>query len=320
MSEERPVHPSVGPVARFALELRKFRQSHGLTYGQLSRQTYFSKTVMWEADHGKSLPSSDVTAAFVRACDGDVEEWLRKRKAIEEEIRPSGKQKPSIVVPAPRQVPRPDPRTARVPEEYIECLKRLVEWAGLSLREIARRTNDLPRRVAPSTLCEAYKRQTLPAIDIVTSVVAVVGITESDQEVWITRWHEINEGRAKRPDANKPARKSIWHRQPTEAHEAAQQELAPTRRVPSPRPGSAKVSLGWPWSSGNTLEMPLVTEEIRDWELVDGAWRPFEIAGRTGGLVIDDLPQWYEERRIIVLVAAIVATVTMVLLWAIWNR
>jgi len=300
MKEERPVHPSIGPAAQYALELRQLRQSRGLTYGQLARQTYFSKTVMWEADHGKSLPSSDVTAAFVRACGGNVEEWLRKRKVAEEEIRPRGKQKPLVTLPSPRRAPQPDPKTAVSPSEYVECLKQLIDWAGLSLREIAKRTNELPRRIAPSTLCEAYKRQTLPAIDIVTSLVAVVGIDEAEQQSWIRRWHAIHEGKAKRFDASRTARTVSRLRGRLGDDSLATPLTDQRRRIPSPH------------QPGDTLEMPLVTEEIRDWVLVDGSWQPFEIEEAAN---TNNSRPTYLELRILIPLFAIAATLIMVLSW-----
>lgn len=85
---ERPVDPDAGPRERFAYDLRMLRQQAGQpTYRELARRAHFSDTTLSVAAAGASLPSLEVTVAFVAACDGDVAEWTRRWHAVDAELR-----------------------------------------------------------------------------------------------------------------------------------------------------------------------------------------------------------------------------------------
>lgn len=69
--------------AEFAQGLRALRGSARLTLAELSRKTSYSISALSDATSGKRgrLPSWDLTAAYVLACEGNVDEWREKWEA-----------------------------------------------------------------------------------------------------------------------------------------------------------------------------------------------------------------------------------------------
>ncbi|WP_431919254.1 hypothetical protein [Micromonospora wenchangensis] len=78
--------PGEGPAQRFAVALRKLRQSAGNpTYRVLAKRAHYSATTLAQAAAGDRLPTLAVAVAYARACDGDPEEWTaRWRSAVAE--------------------------------------------------------------------------------------------------------------------------------------------------------------------------------------------------------------------------------------------
>lgn len=75
----RPIDPAGGCVQEFAAELRRLRERAGNPpFRQMASRAHYSATTLSVACSGTSLPSLDVTLAFVRACDGPVEYWRRR--------------------------------------------------------------------------------------------------------------------------------------------------------------------------------------------------------------------------------------------------
>jgi hypothetical protein len=84
---ERSVDPSKGPVERFAVELRRLRESVGRPgYRELSRRAHYSVAALAEAAGGKSFPSLAVTLAFVEACGGDRRGWEARWRSVADEV------------------------------------------------------------------------------------------------------------------------------------------------------------------------------------------------------------------------------------------
>ncbi|WP_181803683.1 helix-turn-helix domain-containing protein [Streptomyces shenzhenensis] len=82
---EIEIDPTAGPVERFAWELRKLRAAAGAPgYRQLAARAHYSASALSTAASGKTLPTREVTLAFVAACGGDVEEWAGKWAAAAE--------------------------------------------------------------------------------------------------------------------------------------------------------------------------------------------------------------------------------------------
>ncbi|MFF9351628.1 helix-turn-helix domain-containing protein [Streptomyces sp. NPDC014734] len=75
---ETCIDPSEGPLQSFAYELRTLRRSAGNpSYRELASRANYSGTTLSEAARGVSLPSLEVTLAYVKACKGDVGLWQR---------------------------------------------------------------------------------------------------------------------------------------------------------------------------------------------------------------------------------------------------
>lgn len=84
---ERRLDPDGGPVERFALELRRLRESAGKpSYRELSRRAHYSVTALSEAAGGESLPSLPVTLAYAQACGADRSLWEARWRSVAEEV------------------------------------------------------------------------------------------------------------------------------------------------------------------------------------------------------------------------------------------
>ena len=68
--------PQDGPVAAFAADLRALRQQAGqMTYRAMAKRTGYATSTLSIAASGASLPSLEVTLAYVQACGGDPQAW-----------------------------------------------------------------------------------------------------------------------------------------------------------------------------------------------------------------------------------------------------
>src|SRR5262245_58555222 len=73
---ERPLDDSNDAIAELAGGLRRLREKAGSPrYRDLARLAHYSASTLSEAASGRRLPSLQGTLAYVRACDGDPEEW-----------------------------------------------------------------------------------------------------------------------------------------------------------------------------------------------------------------------------------------------------
>lgn len=111
---ETRVDPSEGPLQRFAYALRALRRSVGNpSYRELASRANFSGTTLSEAARGLSLPSLEVTLAYVRSCDGDVAFWRRYWTQTDADLRASGTPGLRVLGVLPEPVPAhsdmPDP-------------------------------------------------------------------------------------------------------------------------------------------------------------------------------------------------------------------
>lgn len=82
---ERPLESGDGLLLEFAAGLRQLRQKAGNpTYRRLAEQAHYSISTLSSAASGQRLPTLAVTLAYVRACEGDLEEWEQRwREAAE---------------------------------------------------------------------------------------------------------------------------------------------------------------------------------------------------------------------------------------------
>jgi WD40 repeat protein len=84
------VDPADGPVAAFAAELRELRvRAGGPGYRELAARAGYSAAALANAASGRRLPSLAVMLAFVRACDGDPQEWEQRWRSVAAELSAS---------------------------------------------------------------------------------------------------------------------------------------------------------------------------------------------------------------------------------------
>ena len=81
----------VSALLNFAADLRLLRQKAGNpTYRELAKRAHFSVTTLSSAANGRQLPSLTVTLAYVRACDGDEQEWEQRWHSVATELAVAG--------------------------------------------------------------------------------------------------------------------------------------------------------------------------------------------------------------------------------------
>jgi transcriptional regulator with XRE-family HTH domain len=250
----QPADPSTGDVAKFGYDVRQLRQQAGKTYTAIAAQTFYSKSAIHAVDQGHTLPSVSLLRAFVTECGGDPDEWQLRRDTIAAQLAAA---KGSLPKTNPREqhLPPPDPSTASTAADYNDALKRLREWSGMTYRQIEEITQHYPRRVAPSTLCAAFTRGTLPARDLVESFLRAIELDDEQQRGWLTAWQAIQDGHPvwllrlwlTHPDTD--------HAVDTAADRHTQQQDAPDEQETPPI------------MSYN----PAV--EVRDWTFENGRWR-----------------------------------------------
>jgi WD40 repeat protein len=87
---ERPLALGDSALLNFAADLRQLRQKAGNpTYRELAKRAHFSVTTLSSAANGRQLPSLTVTLAYVRACDGDEQEWEERWHVVAAELAQS---------------------------------------------------------------------------------------------------------------------------------------------------------------------------------------------------------------------------------------
>ncbi|MFC8663909.1 XRE family transcriptional regulator [Streptomyces sp. NPDC057199] len=81
--KERPLDAGDGPLLEFAAGLRQLRQkAGGPSYRKLAEQAHYSISTLSSAASGQRLPTLAVTLAYVRACDGDLQEWEQRWREV----------------------------------------------------------------------------------------------------------------------------------------------------------------------------------------------------------------------------------------------
>jgi hypothetical protein len=88
---ERPLASEDTELGGFAADLRKLRDKAGKpSYRELASRAHYSAATLSDAAGGKKLPTLAVTLAYVRACDGDEQEWEQRWRAIAAPPDPTG--------------------------------------------------------------------------------------------------------------------------------------------------------------------------------------------------------------------------------------
>ncbi|MDT7843415.1 nSTAND1 domain-containing NTPase [Streptomyces justiciae] len=85
--KERPIDADGGPLPEFAAGLRELRRKAGSPpYRILAERAHYSISTLSSAAAGQRLPTLAVTLAYVRACDGDAQEWEQRWRAAADRL------------------------------------------------------------------------------------------------------------------------------------------------------------------------------------------------------------------------------------------
>jgi hypothetical protein len=140
---------------RFLADLRALRDTAALEFDELAARAHYPSSVLKEAEHGPSLPTLPILAAYVRACDGDVPEWEERWRRLGVEsradpglpVRPAGAS-PAAVAGARAGVSVAPPDTYD-PERIRAALRGSHGRSDAGARGTVRRA--AARRVEPDT-------------------------------------------------------------------------------------------------------------------------------------------------------------------------
>ena len=80
---ETPIDPRA-PYANFACGLRALKIKSNKSHRQIEADAHYCAPTLCEAASGKSLPTLEVTLAFVGACGGNTTEWTYHWKVEEQ--------------------------------------------------------------------------------------------------------------------------------------------------------------------------------------------------------------------------------------------
>ena len=144
---EAPLDAREEPLREFASGLRRLReQSGGRSYRQLARSANFAAPTLARAASGRSLPSWEVTRAYVAACGGDPDQW---HAAWASTARLLGRDhQPGFPVPPPAlatsgRPPPPGFPVRQLPADLHDFVGRDAEY------ELLRRAAEAPVAGAP---------------------------------------------------------------------------------------------------------------------------------------------------------------------------
>ena len=140
---------------RFLADLRALRDTAALEFDELAARAHYPSSVLKEAEHGPSLPTLPILAAYVRACDGDVPEWEERWRRLGVEsradpglpVRPAGAS-PAAVAGARAGVSVAPPDTYD-PERIRAALRGSHGRSDAGARGTVSRA--APRRLEPDT-------------------------------------------------------------------------------------------------------------------------------------------------------------------------
>ncbi|MEV4620649.1 helix-turn-helix domain-containing protein [Asanoa sp. NPDC049573] len=80
-------------------------------------------------------------------------------------------------------VPRPE--QARTAAEFIDMLRALKEWSGLSYRDLERQARSAGDRLPPSTVATMLSRTSLPRLNLLGAFVKACGGNRDEVVSWI---------------------------------------------------------------------------------------------------------------------------------------
>jgi WD40 repeat protein len=200
---ENPLDPHAGPLADFAAGLHGLRTGTGLTYRVLAQRAHTSASALSQAANGQKVPTWEITAAFVQACGGDLDEWRVRWEelAAEANERAPGAAPSAAAGQAPSAAGTDEPQppvgqlliSVASVEEFHKALKaRRMRAGGPSLRDLeaaAQRKGHVLRR---STLSDMLGRtERLPPIGFVDAFLAACEVTGAELDDWHAAWARV---------------------------------------------------------------------------------------------------------------------------------
>jgi Concanavalin A-like lectin/glucanases superfamily len=100
--------------------------------------------------------------------------------------------------------PVPDPEKAQTTAEFIDQLRRLKAWSGLTYRQLERRASDRGDVLPHSTVATALSRESLPRVELVRALVRACGCDERTTGTWVAVRRRLATG----PDRTQAARRT----------------------------------------------------------------------------------------------------------------
>jgi transcriptional regulator with XRE-family HTH domain len=271
----KPADPGSGPLATFGFELRTLRQQAGLSYSAIAEKSFFSKSAVHAVDQGHQLPSATILEAFVAACGAKPQPWLDRRARLALEQAASRDAAPDKASLREQGLPPPAPASVTTPGEFNDGLKRLREWSGMTYRQIEELSTAGGVRVAPSTLCGAFTRGTLPRRPLAAGFLKVIGLPHGDQQAWLAAWQAIKDGQPAPAAAAVLPTHGGW-RLEVPAGEAFESDVETFRAAlisrDSDSDNDGSTQDGW------VIPTYLPAREIRDWRYQEGYWQDVEPA------------------------------------------
>ena len=172
-----------------------------------------------------------------------------------------------------RTGPPPDPAAAATAAQFMEAMRQLRTWAGMSLRDIeeaSRRLNEGRDWIPRSSLADVLKRDTLPRPGLLETFTAALSLPVADR----IRWTAARRRLADEAAGPERAREQGQERQPEHPHyrEIGLEDGMGKEQEPDPDQGERQAS------SAQAAQGPASFAPGRD------RWRPrFHRFGRPGG-------------------------------------
>lgn len=194
-----------GPTVELAAELRARKTAANLTFKDMAAKCHSTTKTLSEAANGRTVPSWDVTAAFLNACDvpADEQEVVRKlwdkARAVSAELRPAeltAHPTHDDVVGLLRHVMSRRGVTTEYLCRHIDDIRRPVFKIGARLRPARSREAGAKRagtsnakepwiRPSPQDITASLDTRTQPLnIDILVLALAACGASHNDILYW----------------------------------------------------------------------------------------------------------------------------------------
>ncbi|GAP52379.1 hypothetical protein [Streptomyces azureus] len=98
----------------------------------------------------------------------------------------------------------PDPLLARNHKDFRNALIQLYKGRGLTYRKLEKASADGPEKLSSTTIHNALNKDALPGRNFVVGFLHACGLSETEQEPWLTRWEELSWKETASPQENTP--------------------------------------------------------------------------------------------------------------------